>query len=372
MNNLEQKLINDLSQACDIPIQINEVINTTLYNNIYVKKFTIYKIIKTSAAFLIVSLLFTSVAFAGLFTYQNFLKPPKVYNSFEESYKDIPQYIDSEKNEHFISEENANKIALNILEQLGFSDQIIKKTELKQGYDSEYNCYYVIKTKENYEEGLEVDINASNGKFNFFINRDFKFNNYTLDNITEADAQTIAQNIYSNLDFITPYEFNKIELQSEYFQSKIINKWQAFFYKKYDDVCNPYESLGINFISSNGDIIIESLGIQEDYTFKNNPIQLSKEKAIEIAILENKKYNTNDVLKIDTHLAVKKVNSFLYTLQNPNFIYKAEDLSRKVWVVHFSFYKDEIVNFNNLQQYQDREYYVDVTTGEIIGGAFVI
>lgn len=372
MNNLEQKLINDLSQACDIPIQINEVINTTLYNNIYVKKFTIYKIIKTSAAFLIVSLLFTSVAFAGLFTYQNFLKPPKVYNSFEESYKDIPQYIDSEKNEHFISEEDANKIALNILEQLGFSDQIIKKTELKQGYDSEYNCYYVIKTKENYEEGLEVDINASNGKFNFFINRDFKFNNYTLDNITEYDAQTIAQNIYSNLDFITPYEFNKIELQSEYFQSKIINKWQAFFYKKYDDVCNPYESLGINFISSNGDIIIESLGIQEDYTFKNNPIQLSKEKAIEIAILENKKYNTNDVLKIDTHLAVKKVNSFLYTLQNPNFIYKAEDLSRKVWVVHFSFYKDEIVNFNNLQQYQDREYYVDVTTGEIIGGAFVI
>lgn len=76
------------------------------------------------------------------------------------------------------------------------------------------------------------------------------------------------------------------------------------------------------------------------------------------------------------------MNTYIYKLENniniinsaDNNIYKIDNVIRNVWIIKLEHKKDnyflEYDSFENYKKYADKYYYVDVTTGEIIGGKY--
>jgi hypothetical protein len=246
MDIIDKKLFEDLSGNIDIPSKLNRIIREALYKDENeeenIKPTKDFRIIKAIAAVSVGIILTTGIVFAGIITYEKVLKKPKTYNSIQEELKEIPKEPTREEKKELMSQEEAISMAQEVMSKLGYGKQHISKIELKRGYDSEYNCYYVIKTEESYEEGLEININANTGKFNFFIDRDLKYKKISPDTITKQKAEEIAKEICSKFGFLkSDYELESVEEQIEYFNSAELYKWQAKFSRKYDDIYNPYE-----------------------------------------------------------------------------------------------------------------------------------
>ena len=75
------------------------------------------------------------------------------------------------------------------------------------------------------------------------------------------------------------------------------------------------------------------------------------------------------------------MNAFIYQLENDKYnvtgtmedetYYKTENITRKVWkikVEHDAEWKDYMEHNQYVKECMDKYYYVDATTGEIIGG----
>ena len=161
--------------------------------------------------------------------------------------------------------------------------------------------------------------------------------------------------------------------------------WYAEFYKKYDDLINPAEKVFIGWIPT-----INSLYCLEinNYAYENNEQIISKEEATEIAKNKEKQINPEGQIKnIQAEIKIEQMNEsvFLrekygkdyesgkwnkekigengYKLKNDAVFYKTDGRVRKVWRVTMEYEK---IDKDNLLHYYS--YYVDATTGEIIGG----
>lgn len=90
-----------------------------------------------------------------------------------------------------------------------------------------------------------------------------------------------------------------------------------------------------------------------------------------------------EIENITTKLGIRKMNTYIYRLENnidmanvdesdyDTIIYKTDNTTRNVWIVTIKHKKAENMTFNTNLEYSkqmDKEYYVDATTGEIIGG----
>ena len=102
-----------------------------------------------------------------------------------------------------------------------------------------------------------------------------------------------------------------------------------------------------------------------DYDFENNPIVITKEEATQIAKDKNVQLReSGKIQNIETKLDIRKMNEYVYLRElakDGNYgSYRTEDIVRKVWVVEIT-YENEL--------FVDKDiYFVDCTTGEIIGG----
>ena len=110
----------------------------------------------------------------------------------------------------------------------------------------------------------------------------------------------------------------------------------------------------------------------ENVEFSNNEIIISKEEAKKIALEEDKKITDNEVYFTITNLEIRQVNSWIYLLEQnggkyPDF--KQEKLKDgKVWTVNIH-YKQGEPDPDNDKKYNSKSIFVDVTTGEVVGGA---
>ena len=164
------------------------------------------------------------------------------------------------------------------------------------------------------------------------------------------------------------------------------NEGYAFnvnYNKKYDGVFSPYEEIKIK-IESNG----LSLGMISitNIPFDNNELILSKDDAVKIALDEDKKIQTNDIESTNVKLMMVKINADAYDRINDkekyykssqvkdypiderNY-YNVENRVRRAWVVVIKYidnYESDIVKRYTEGNYS---YFVDATTGEIIGGS---
>ena len=146
----------------------------------------------------------------------------------------------------------------------------------------------------------------------------------------------------------------------------------SYFCKKYNNVVNKYEEVSISFIPKINKVII----LQEiNCNFENNDIILNKDEAIEIAVNKEKDlYQNVDNIDISCKLDIEKMNSAIYMIENnikDNFGAKNEDNEN---ISGNKYYAENIVRnvynvkITNKTTNRIINYFVDATTGEIIGG----
>ena len=168
-------------------------------------------------------------------------------------------------------------------------------------------------------------------------------------------------------------------------------EWKAYFYQKCDDeLINYYNLIDVSFRVVSNEVLINSIFVRNsDYIYEENELIINKEQAIEIAKKCDRKISVLDIENIESEVAIRDMNSFVYVQEKTLGVedeirheeqehgriliyngYYNERKLRKVWNIKISYIvdKEKQKNFNEVN---GRNYYVDATTGEIIGGAWV-
>lgn len=340
------------------------------------------KISKIVAGIILTLSLGTGLVYATTNLYEKIWKEPKSY-TYEEMIKDIPdeKFSEEEKNS-FITENIAKEKAIEILNKLGYANQNIIRIELKRGYD-ENNSYYMLKTKWGYEEGLMVQLKANNGNFISFNDMDLKYKDLKSEILTNEEISNVANDVYNKLEIDDElYKISNILVEDHFFRNKANKVMEAKFYKYYDGIANQYESFNVSFIAVDGKTLFESIILNTDDTYQKNPLVITKDDAINIVKNKEREFSTFDITNINANLSIEKMNPFIYRIENNKYdininseedtYYKTENITRMVWKVkveHNINARNYIDDYNKyIKEGMDKFYYVDATTGEIIGG----
>ena len=328
-------------------------------------------VIKKSIIIATSILLGSSVVFAAAKTYENIWKQPETY---EFSY----ELTEQEKKEA-ISEEEAKKKAVEYLSKIGLDKEINGLTLRKDAYGNE------VIWDIGFESG-SMTIN-SKGKFESLNIPSYNYKipyNY---GITREDARKVAKELLSKYNpNNNDDEYVLVSLRGNMEEDKASYIWYATFYKKYDDLINQYEKIEIGWIPTINGLYSLSFG---NYKYENNEQVISKEDAIKIATEKDQKIEKrHNIAFSEAEIGIDKMNteviyreqnieeyekgtinfetdkSGVYKVKDDSVFYKVDNRVRKVWEV--TIYYDYIKYKEN-----GRErfvYYVDATTGEIIGG----
>ena len=123
----------------------------------------------------------------------------------------------------------------------------------------------------------------------------------------------------------------------------------------------------------------------DNIPFDNNEVVITENEAVNIALKEDEKIETNKVESTKAKLMVVKMNADAYNrindkdkyyeaMQTPNYpieernYYNVDDRVRKAWIVVINY--EDNYNGDIVKRYTEGKYsyFVDATTGEIIGG----
>lgn len=274
-----------------------------------------------------------------------------------------------------IPEEEAKRIAQEKLKQLGLEDEEIIKTDHYRLFRTETIDYRFI------TENWSITINGQTGEFsNLSLNTyDKSVENYKM---SREEAIEVAKEYYNKFG----------HQEGEYEFAEVVPLWDdgtdksgsfsARFYKKYGDLYNRGESVWIEFYAKDHKLHNYSI---ENNKCDNNPIVITKEEAIQKATNEDRKVESNPIIKTTAELKIKGMNGNAYArLHNteeyykpvlkidvPNeerVVYETEERIRTVWIVVLE-YGDEDADIVERVAKGQYSYYVDATTGEIIGGS---
>jgi len=320
------------------------------------------------AACVIMSL--TGVVFAGSKVVESIWKTPDTY---EFSYE-----LSEEEKNNAISEEDAKSKASEYLRKIGLDEEITGLQLEKSVFEHEVIWFI------GFESGTMIMDSKGN-----FKSLNIPSYNYTIPNnygITREEARKVARELlgkYNPQNNNDDYELVSLKRNANEDENAYI--WYAEFYKKYGDLLNPYERINIGWIPTiNG---LYSLNI-ENIKYENNEQVISKEDAIKIATEKDKLIETRyNITSADAEIGIDKMNTDVvyreeiddyydngmlnnfqeqedgtYQVKDNAVFYRVEDRVRKVWevTINYDYYKYE---------YPERYvYFVDATTGEIIGG----
>ncbi len=333
----------------------------------------IFKTVATALAGIVLS---TGVVFAGTMVYENIWKTPEKIQLSSGDFEEITKITEESKKEN-MSEEKAKEIAIKKLNEIGFNSNIVGTNHYKE-YDSN-KIWYRFDTEDNYE----ISIDGQTGEF-FDIWNNNKNIQDTKKYMTEEQGMETANKYYKLFGYKEgEYEITKIQsVNNEGTDTGAGFRMTVTYNKKYGDVYNPYEYISITLESKNMELDMFRVG---NIPFDNNQVVITENEAINIALKEDEKVETNRVESTKAKLMVVKMNADAYdrannkdkhyeALQTPNYpneernYYKVDDKIRKAWVVVLNYednYGEDIVKRYTEGSYS---YFVDATTGEIIGG----
>lgn len=312
------------------------------------------------------------LVYAGNAVYEKIWKEPTSYQ--------ITQGITEEEKAQCISEQEAEKIGNEYLKKVGFSDETIQNIVLEKDWKEQENNWYMNSQKASFV----IDGKTGNIKSATIPTRSYTIpENY---GITRQEAKKVA---YELLEKYKPensqgtYELLSLKGNGNSEADSYI--WYAEFYKKYDDLINPAEKVFIGWIPTINSLYCLDI---DNYAYENNEQVISKEEAMEIAKNKEKVINPDGQIKtIQAEIKIEQMNEsvFLrekygeeyesgkwnkekirenvYKIKDDAVFYKTEERVRKVWRVVIEYDKSQ--TDNSLRYYA---YYVDATTGEIIGG----
>lgn len=287
------------------------------------------------ATFILVSLLISGVVYATSQYIKTIWKEPERY-----FYNDEKTVTEDDK-KMVITEEEAKEIGISNLRKLNNKIGEVTTSYLNKE-PSTNKIEWVIETDNN----LEIRINAQNGEIYSFTNNELL--NQTRNYIkSKEEAIAVAKEIYKDLEYEKKYELVEIKRIGQ-------GKWEAYFSVKYNGIFNDYQSIRITFFTETKELIMLNIF---DYDFENNPFEITEEIAINI--VENK-YGENNIKEISAKKDIRQMNTIMYQKENSlqDGEYRISNIVRNVWNVKVVDKQNEFVEY----------YYVDATTGEIIGG----
>lgn len=315
----------------------------------------------------------SGLVYATANIYEKIWKEPKEYR--------INQGVTEEEKQKCISKEEAQKIGKTYLEKIGFGEQEITRIELEKDIRIKNDNIWELGTK-----STRITVDAITGKIKYVYIPSTEYKKPENYGITREQARITAKELlekYRPDDMNGEYELVSLKRNSEYDKNAYI--WYADFYKKYDNLLNENEHINIGWVPTvNG---LYSLDIQND-KYENNEEKITKEEAIKIATDKDALITKNREIKnINAQIRIKQMNEQVYLRENfteeyekgilnyektsengwqikkDAIFYETEGRVRKVWVVVIEYEKQEK---GKLPLYS---YYIDSTTGEIIGGS---
>ena len=330
-------------------------------------------IFKMVSVFLLSTCITGGMVYAAGTAIEKIWKEPKVYK--------INVEVSQEEKEKCISEKDAENIGNSYLRKIGFEDDIIHNLSLEKDFFEQENIWRMSSDK------VTLNIDGKTGKIKSI---QIPTCNYTIPynyGIDRIEARKVAKELlekYKTKDDNGEYVLVKLTRNMGTDKDSYI--WYADFYRKHGDLLNPYEHIHIGWIPTINELY--SLTI-ENNNYENNEEKISKEDAIRIAterdrqvektkaIKETKaeiqieQMNENAYLrgnskevyeKGNINMLMQKTEENTYRLKEDATLYKTEKRVRKVWVVviKYDVPKDTVIS--------EFSYYVDCTTGEIIGG----
>ncbi len=346
------------------------------------------------AACILMSL--TGVVFAGSKVIEKVFKEPKKYESYNElleEYRQIQgsQEVTQEDETKAVDMEQAVVEANKVLNKFGYESQNFAVKELKKNYILGANLAYCFATNKDLNKGIQVDINAENGKCVGICDKNLWNKKIITDPISKEEAIEKSEEIYKLFGLKEDeYKLKQIEGGPEAkYDGENPNTWNITYAKTYDGAFNYFERVEMYFGIKDDKLLLYSVYVKNEHVeFNNNEIVISKEDAKKIALEEDKKITDNDVNFTIINLEIRQVNSWIYLLEQnggkyPDFKQEkledgttvtypqyrtVENRARKVWTVNIH-YKKGKPDPNNEKKYNTKSIFVDVTTGEIIGGA---
>ena len=325
---------------------------------------------KFVATFIVAATLSGGLVYAaGSTIYEKIWKQPESYR--------INQNVTDEEKAKCISEEEAENIGNSYLKKIGLSDETIQSLGLTKEFLSNENVWDLTSQK------ATIVIDGETGKIKSVNIPTWEYEIPQNYGITREEARKVAEELlqkYRPEDDNGEYELIRLKRNNEQDEKAYI--WYADFYKKYGDLINPEERISIGWVPTiNG---LYSLNITSK-AYENNEQKISKEEAIKIATEKDQQIETNRSIK-DTkaEIRIKQMNENVYLRENfkeeyekgtlnlektgentyklkeDAVMYKTEERIRKVWCVAVIYDLDE--------PYYGYTYYIDSTTGEIIGG----
>ena len=294
----------------------------------------------------------------------------------------INQEITEEEKNKCITEEKAEEIGNTYLKQIGFDNEIITSLNLTKTFIENDNIWRMHSKK------VSITIDGISGEIKDVQIPTWEYKipyNY---GITRIEARKVATELlekYKPQNETGEYQLVKLTRNMETDEASYI--WYADFYKKYDNLLNPHESVHIGWIPTiNG---LYSLSF-ENCNYENNEENITKEQAIEIATQKDKQIEKEKAIKeTKAEIKIEQMNENVYLRENfkedfekkgilMNYEksednkyklkddavgYKTEERVRKVWVVVIKY---DVAESTRVKEFS---YFIDCTTGEIIGGS---
>ena len=381
MDEIDRYLEKKFKEEVEVPESFEKAIRQALYSERFEKVCRKRKLIKNISIFCLLLICTSGCAIGGYIAYENVWKEPKQYTYAEMENIIANDTVTEGKKDKIIEEESIKNNVNDILNELGYDDQEIKKIEIKE-YKQEglEEVYYNIETSGD-NENLNLRVNAENGNLLSLENNKILSKDVSEADVNKSDVEKLSNELFSKIsqenDAYRLYSCN-----SEYtsYQGELKKVWVSRYYKYYNDVINPYEELAFTFMNSVDGLEISSIRNNISGVYENNPQVITEEEAIKIAESKEKELTDNEIVSISASIGIRKMNTYVYKLENNIYntnmnselnnenLYINEKLARNVWMVQI---KHEEIEEKSNEEYlkeQNKVYYVDITTGEIIGG----
>lgn len=314
-------------------------------SNLYKKNKNVYDIAKMIATFLIITTSSAGIVYAGIMSYNYIWKNPDIID-----YQEEKQVTEQDKSGYITENQVKEKVAEILTKLVNEKDDISSIDFIK--YPDKNISYCKVITNKKYE----IKIDAETGKLVSYYDGTIDDSKITA-TANENTAKEVVMVLYSALSIDNDYELKSLQKISIANNSCL---WQADFCKQYDGIYNNYQCIRITFIPEIKKIKMLNIFDEE---FENNPIIITKDEAIETV---KTKLQGEKINNVNCELKIEKMNPLVYMQDHPlsgNQVYRLERVVRKVWSVQCT------IKRNNIEQQE--KYYIDVTTGEIIGGDII-
>lgn len=381
MDQLDKYIQDIVSQKITEPDDLEEIMLNAIHTAKGKKRIRRYKITRAIITSVTTIIIITGVGVAGFIAYDKIWKNPEKY-TYEEIQETIAEGNNVGEVENLITEETAKQNATTIMNNLGYNNETIKSITLQKDINNNDKPYYNILTGNNENEGIAIKINANTGDIISFTNNNFEDVDANEDEVSSEQAKEYATQIIKNIGFEEKeYYFNSCIQERISYKDQIKTIWTATYYKTYDGIYNPYEVLTSNFIVKDDKIEINKIFEIEDGTYDNNPTVITEEEAIQIAINKEKELTNREIESTTAEIGIRKMNKYIYKLENniittnneskenKNLMLE-ENKIRKVWIIRIVHENKNIEIKNDIDMLRalNKKYYIDITTGEILGG----